>query len=127
MGPPATTRCAPSSTLTSPSRRGLGAGARREGGPLGSDWWRPTPDADTPKPKSPEDRRPGVTPSPEDDDAVPYEKVVRGSFLVAAYRRPGFGVDVSLTGENAIAGGLLKGVFSSRYLFGASMGARPAT
>jgi alpha-2-macroglobulin len=96
-------------------------------GTLGNYSLRAILDADTPAPKTPESRQPGVTPSPEDDDAVPFEKVVRGSFLVAAYRRPDFRVDVSLTGENAIAGGLLKGVVSGRYLFGASMGARPVT
>jgi uncharacterized protein YfaS (alpha-2-macroglobulin family) len=98
-----------------------------EDGTLGNYSLRAILDADTPKPKTPENRRPGTTPSPEDDVAVPPEKVVHGSFLVAAYRRPDFRVDVSLTGENAIAGGLLKGVVSGRYLFGASMGARPVT
>jgi uncharacterized protein YfaS (alpha-2-macroglobulin family) len=98
-----------------------------EDGTLGNYSLRAILDADTPAPKTPEDRRPGVTPSPQDDDAVPYEKTVRGSFLVAAYRRPDFRVDVSLTGDDAIAGSLLKGVVSARYLFGASMGARPVT
>jgi uncharacterized protein YfaS (alpha-2-macroglobulin family) len=96
-------------------------------GALGNYSLRAILDADTPAPKTPEDRRPGVTPSPQDDEAVPYEKSVRGSFLVAAYRRPDFRVDVSLASDNAIAGGALKGVVSARYLFGASMGARPVT
>ena len=56
---------------------------------------------------------------------VPYTKRVGGSFLVAAYRRPDFRVDVTLNGESAMAGDPLKGVVSARYLFGASMGARP--
>ena len=79
-------------------------------GTLGDYSLRAILEADTPTPKAPENRQPGVTPSPDDDDAVPDEKAVRGSFLVAAYRRPDFRVDVSLTGDNAIAGGLLKGV-----------------
>jgi uncharacterized protein YfaS (alpha-2-macroglobulin family) len=96
-----------------------------EDGTLGNYSLRAILEADRPTPKAPEDRRPGVTPSPEEDDAVPYEKAVHGSFLVAAYRRPDFRVDVSLSGDNAIAGDVLKGVVSARYLFGASMGARP--
>jgi hypothetical protein len=84
-------------------------------------------ESDRPKPKTPEQRRPGDTPTPDDDD-VPYVKVVHGSFLVAAYRRPDFRVDVSLTGNtNAVAGDQVKGVVTARYLFGASMGARPVT
>jgi uncharacterized protein YfaS (alpha-2-macroglobulin family) len=98
-----------------------------EGGALGNYSLRAILDADRPQPKTPDARQPGVTPSPQDDDSVPYEKTVSGSFLVAAYRRPDFRVDVSLTGDNAIAGGVLKGVVSARYLFGASMGARPVT
>ena len=96
-------------------------------GALGNYSLRAVLEADKPQPKTPETRRPGVTPSPEDDQYVPYEKAVSGSFLVAAYRRPDFRVDVSLTSGNAIAGDLLKGVVSARYLFGASMGARPVT
>ena len=58
---------------------------------------------------------------------MPYFKVVNGSFLVAAYRRPDFRVDVALTGDQPVAGELLKGVITARYLFGAPMGARPMT
>ena len=35
----------------------------------------------------------------EEEDGVPWNKTVRGSFLVAAYRRPDFRVDVTLTGD----------------------------
>ena len=50
------------------------------------------------------------------------------SFLVAAYRRPDFRVDVTLTGAPApIAGDKLRGVVTGRYLFGAAMPARPVT
>ena len=54
-----------------------------------------------------------------------YKKSVTGSFLVAAYRRPDFRVDVTLTGDSPIAGDPLKGVVTARYLFGAPMGKRP--
>jgi uncharacterized protein YfaS (alpha-2-macroglobulin family) len=94
-------------------------------GTLGNYSVRAILESDRPKPKAPDERRPGVTPSPRDDDYVPYTKTVNGSFLVAAYRRPDFRVDVSLTGTNPIAGDSLKGVVSARYLFGASLGARP--
>ena len=61
--------------------------------------------------------------------------MVFGSFLVAAYRRPDFRVDVTLSGlpaegspkagDTAIAGDPLKGVVTARYLFGAPMNKRP--
>jgi alpha-2-macroglobulin len=54
-----------------------------------------------------------------------YKKTVTGSFLVAAYRRPDFRVDVTLTGDSRIAGDPLKGLVTARYLFGAPMGKRP--
>jgi uncharacterized protein YfaS (alpha-2-macroglobulin family) len=53
-------------------------------------------------------------------------KTVHGSFLVAAYRRPDFRVDVTLTG-GGMAGDVVQGSFSARYLFGAAMAGRPAT
>ena len=51
--------------------------------------------------------------------------MVNASFLVAAYRRPDFRVDVSLAGKDPLAGDQVKGVVTARYLFGASMCARP--
>ena len=63
----------------------------------------------------------------DDADSVPWHQTVRGSFLVAAYRRPDFRVDVTLTGALPIAGDPLKGLVSARYLFGAPLGARPVT
>jgi alpha-2-macroglobulin len=74
------------------------------------------------------------TPAPprEVDDDEPWQpewrKVVRGNFLVAAYRRPEFRVDVKLGADvpTALAGATLKGVVNARYLFGAAMGNRPA-
>jgi uncharacterized protein YfaS (alpha-2-macroglobulin family) len=50
---------------------------------------------------------------------------VSGSFLVAAYRRPEFRVDVNLAAESSLAGVELKGAVSGRYLFGAPMAERP--
>ena len=82
-------------------------------------------EADVPKPKPPEARRPGVTPGPRDDDYVPYQKAVHASFLVAAYRRPDFRVDVTLGSPSPVSGAALKGTVAARYLFGAAMGARP--
>lgn len=67
----------------------------------------------------------GAIPQAEADQRVPYNKMVWGSFLVAAYRRPDFRVDVKLSGEPAIAGSTLNGVVTARYLFGAPMGGRP--
>jgi uncharacterized protein YfaS (alpha-2-macroglobulin family) len=56
----------------------------------------------------------------------PYVARPRGSFLVAAYRRPDFRVDTTLTGgPDPIAGASLNAVVSGRYLFGAAMNARP--
>ncbi|HEY7284109.1 MAG TPA: MG2 domain-containing protein, partial [Vicinamibacterales bacterium] len=70
------------------------------------------------------------TPNPDEedqylDDGVPWNKAIHGSFLVAAYRKPDFRVDVSLAGTPSIAGEPLKGVVKGRYLFGAPMPKRP--
>ncbi len=94
-------------------------------GALGNYSVRAVLEIDKPKPKAPEDVQPGDVPSPELDDAVPYQKAVNGSFLVAAYRRPDFRVDVALKSDRAMAGEPLRGVVTARYLFGAPMGARP--
>jgi uncharacterized protein YfaS (alpha-2-macroglobulin family) len=61
----------------------------------------------------------------EQEDGVPWYKAVQGSFLVAAYRKPDFRVDVTLKGDSAIAGESLKGLVRARYLFGAAMQKRP--
>jgi uncharacterized protein YfaS (alpha-2-macroglobulin family) len=50
---------------------------------------------------------------------------VHGSFLVAAYRKPEFRVDTTLTADPAIAGATLRGSVTARYLFGNTMGPRP--
>ena len=54
-----------------------------------------------------------------------WKKTVTGGFLVAAYRRPDFRVDLTLTGDSLLAGDPLKGVINARYLFGAPMVKRP--
>jgi alpha-2-macroglobulin len=46
---------------------------------------------------------------------------VLGDFLVAAYRRPDFRVDTTLTSDSSLAGTPLAGRISGRYLFGAPM------
>ena len=61
----------------------------------------------------------------QNEDGVPWNKTVRGSFLVAAYRKPDFRVDVTLTGTTMLAGDPLQGVVTGRYLFGAPMPKRP--
>src|SRR6185436_14641787 len=96
-----------------------------DSGALGTYSIRALLETDRPKPKAPEDRRALETPSPEADDDVPYHKMVNASFLVAAYRRPDFRVDVALAGQTALAGDALKGTITARYLFGAPIGARP--
>ena len=56
--------------------------------------------------------------------ASSLQREISGSFLVAAYRRPDFRVDVTLAGESSLAGSVLTGVISGRYLFGAAMKGR---
>jgi uncharacterized protein YfaS (alpha-2-macroglobulin family) len=94
-------------------------------GALGSYSVRAVLQADAPRPKTPEERRPGADPGPADDDYVPYQKVVRTSFLVAAYRRPDFRVDVTLAAAHPVSGTTLIGAIAARYLFGVAMGPRP--
>ena len=75
---------------------------------------------DPPTPKPPEEA--------DDDAEVPeWRRTVQGSFLVAAYRRPEFRVDATLTSDAAtpIAGGPIKASVNARYLFGAPMANRP--
>jgi uncharacterized protein YfaS (alpha-2-macroglobulin family) len=83
-------------------------------------------ESDRPKPAPVTARRRGGEPDPDNDYRL-YQKSVRSSFLVAAYRRPDFRVDVTLNPAGAIAGDALKGVVTARYLFGAPMGGRPVS
>jgi alpha-2-macroglobulin len=50
---------------------------------------------------------------------------IGGDFLVAAYRRPDFRVDVTLDGNSTVAGTKLTGKIAGRYLFGAPMSGKP--
>jgi hypothetical protein len=68
---------------------------------------------------------------PKRNDAAEYEpdmswqQRVSGGFLVAAYRRPDFSVDVTLKSDQVLAGATLSGGATGRYLFGGSMAKRP--
>ena len=97
-----------------------------EEGSLGTYSVRAVLERHRPSPRKPEDVRPEETPGPDTDRYVHTNKSVNGSFLVAAYRRPDFRVDVTLTAGTSIAGDPVKGVVVAKYLFGAAMGARPA-
>jgi uncharacterized protein YfaS (alpha-2-macroglobulin family) len=71
-------------------------------------------------------RAPGTPQDPDDvQDYSEWKKTVRGDFLVAAYRRPDFRVDVTLTGQSRGAGDPLTAIVCARYLFGAPMTNRP--
>jgi alpha-2-macroglobulin len=63
---------------------------------------------------------------PQEEFDYRPERVVSGTFLVAAYRRPDFRVDATLTSATPITGAPLAGTVSARYLFGAAMSGRPA-
>ncbi|MGE0449041.1 MAG: alpha-2-macroglobulin family protein [Vicinamibacterales bacterium] len=69
-----------------------------------------------------EDARPGGARDGAAEDAPAPD--VTGTFLVAAYRRPDFRVDATLTSGEPIAGATLNGTVSARYLFGSSMAGR---
>lgn len=98
-----------------------------DNGSLGNYSVRAILESDRPKPPTPEEHRTLRYLTGFNDQYVPPEKAVHGSFLVAAYRRPDFRVDVALTGDTTIAGETLRGVVTSRYLFGAAIGARPVS
>ena len=63
----------------------------------------------------------------KDDQFVPQEKVVTDRFSWPPTGGPTSAWTSSLTSGNAIAGDALNGIVTARYLFGASMGARPVT
>ncbi|MEO5894319.1 MAG: MG2 domain-containing protein, partial [Vicinamibacterales bacterium] len=94
-------------------------------GALGNYSIRALLESDRPKPRTPAPGRDSQ--NPEQVFYSVYDKSVHGSFLVAAYRRPDFRVDVSLTAASAIAGDPLSAVVSARYLFGAPVATRPVT
>jgi alpha-2-macroglobulin len=57
--------------------------------------------------------------------SVTKDQPVVGEFLVAAYRRPEFRVDVDLGAPTPVAGSQLQGAIDARYLFGGTMGGLP--
>jgi uncharacterized protein YfaS (alpha-2-macroglobulin family) len=59
------------------------------------------------------------------EDGLEPRDSVRGGFLVAAYRRPDFRVDATLTSAAPFAGSTLSAHVSARYLFGAPMKEAP--
>jgi uncharacterized protein YfaS (alpha-2-macroglobulin family) len=62
---------------------------------------------------------------PEDEVDYRPDRAVYGSFLVAAYRRPDFRVDVTLNAASRITGASLDAATSAKYLFGGAMARRP--
>jgi uncharacterized protein YfaS (alpha-2-macroglobulin family) len=60
----------------------------------------------------------------EADQNAPRDSI-SGGFLVAAYRRPDFRVDATLTSATPFAGTRLNGAVTARYLFGAAMKEAP--
>ncbi len=64
----------------------------------------------------------GVAPAPNG----PRPPTVSASFMVAAFRRPDFRVDATLTATPPVLGTTLSGTAEARYLFGAPIGSQPA-
>ena len=96
-------------------------------GVLGDYTLRAILESERPRPRP---RSPGMREQPTpawDEDWRTYQKSVRASFLVAAYRRPDFRVDVTLSAAGALAGDSIKGVVNARYLFGTPMSGRPVS
>jgi alpha-2-macroglobulin len=60
-----------------------------------------------------------------DDSDDRYVPTISGNFLVAAFRRPDFRVDVTLSSEPAVLGATIRGTMDAKYLFGGALGARP--
>jgi uncharacterized protein YfaS (alpha-2-macroglobulin family) len=56
---------------------------------------------------------------------VKWNETVHGSFLVAAYRRPDFRVDATMTADPPVLGGTLHGVVEAKYLFGKALESQP--
>jgi uncharacterized protein YfaS (alpha-2-macroglobulin family) len=86
---------------------------------------RPFTDA-APKPSTESVRSLGVEAQVESEpDGIAPRDSVSGGFLVAAYRRPDFRVDATLTSATPFAGTTLTGSVTARYLFGAAMKQAP--
>ncbi|MBK9241969.1 MAG: hypothetical protein IPL75_17375 [Acidobacteria bacterium] len=54
-----------------------------------------------------------------------YLRTIGGDFLVAAYRKPDFRVDATLTADAPIAGATLRASATAQYLFGSALASRP--
>ncbi len=52
-------------------------------------------------------------------------RTISGDFLVAAYRKPDFRVDATLTADAPIAGATLQAAATAQYLFGSPLASRP--
>ena len=63
--------------------------------------------------------RGGIKPS---DEEAPD---ISGGFLVAAFRRPDFRVDATLSADPPVLGTALRGIVDAKYLFGAALSERP--
>src|SRR5574340_45822 len=63
----------------------------------------------------------------EEGEDQSWRRRITGNFLVAAYRRPEFRVDVTAAATPPIAGASIDGVITARYLFGAPMANRPVS
>lgn len=71
-------------------------------------------------------RAPGNDVTPRERNNDEWRQQVHGAFLVAAYRKPDFRVDTTLTtSDPPIAGATLHGALDARYLFGSAMSQRP--
>lgn len=65
-----------------------------------------------------------ATPAPDARDRN-WLRTINGSFLVAAYRKPDFRVDATLTADSPVAGATLRASASAQYLFGSAVASRP--
>ena len=65
-----------------------------------------------------------ATPAPGAQDRT-WLRTVNGSFLVAAYRKPDFRVDATLTADSPVAGATLRASATAQYLFGSAVASRP--
>jgi len=54
-----------------------------------------------------------------------WQRKIYGSFLVAAYRKPDFRVDTTLTADVPVAGATLRASATAQYLFGTAVSSRP--
>ncbi len=60
-----------------------------------------------------------------DESAGGWLRTISSNFLVAAYRKPDFRVDATLTADSPIAGATLQASATAQYLFGSPLASRP--